>query len=138
MPVTFRCGPDGDLDLSNGGSNVVLDSDVELASYVLQHAREQLWLFAGENYLDTREGFPYFQVVQNRPDIQFLRSLYVRGFKAVPGVADVKRIGVGPIAPGSRLCPVDADLALTDGTILPNVAYLVPWVPSQSGGAVNK
>jgi hypothetical protein len=136
MPVTLRCNPSGDFDLSNGGANVVLDSNEELPAYVVQHAREQLSLFAGENYLDQREGFPYFQVVQNRPDMAFLRSLYVRGLKAVPGVADVKQIGVGPITPGSRLCPVDADLALTDGTILPNVAYLVPWMPSQSGGAI--
>lgn len=132
--MTIACNPSGDWDLSSANL-VPLDSDASLSAYVAQHIPECLSLFAGENYLDTREGFPYFRVVQGRPDLALLRSLYLRAIKAVPGVADVGNVVLAFDSRARMLSVAAGPVTLTDGTVLPNVAFLVPWIATQSGGA---
>lgn len=132
--MTIKCTASGDLDISSANL-VPLDSSVDLAAYVAQHVPECLSLFAGENYLDTREGFPYFRVAQTRPDMALLRSLYLRAIKAVPGVADVGSVVLAYDGRTRTLSVSAGPLTLTSGAVLPNVAFLVPWIATQSGGA---
>lgn len=93
-------------------------------------------MFAGEWYLDTREGIPYFRIVSTRPDISLLRSLFRRAVLAVPGVADVTRIAL--VFDGrARELTVTIDATLTDGTVVTDVPFLVPWIVTNSGaGAI--
>ena len=90
-------------------------------------------MFAGEWFLDTREGIPYFRIVSERPDMSLLRSLFRRALLAVPGVADVGRISTA-FEGRTRLLSVVADnVTLTDGEVIPEVPFLVPWIVTNTG-----
>lgn len=127
-PQTFNRQANGDLSLDGGG----LSLTATLAEYVRWHIQECLSLFAGEWYLDTREGIPYFKVVQGRPDLALLRSLYRRAVLAVPGVADVTRIDL-QFDGATRELAVLIDCTLTDGEVITAAPYLVPWVITNAG-----
>lgn len=127
-PRTYKQTPGGDLDVSSGS----LEVTSTLKEYVQVHAGECLALFAGEWFLDTREGIPYFKIVSTRPDMNLLRSLYRRALLAVPGVADVPRIALA-FDGKTRTLTVTADVALTDGTVITAVPYLVPWIVTNTG-----
>lgn len=128
IPQTFARDASGDLSLAGGS----LSLTTTLKDYVVAHIAECLSMFAGEWYLDTREGVPYFQIVSNRPDLSLLRSLFRRAVLAVPGVADVKAISL--VFDGkTRALSVTVSVTLTDGEVLTNVPYLVPWIVTNNG-----
>ncbi len=128
-PQTFARDPStGFLSLAGGG----LSLTTTLKDYVIAHIAECLSMFAGEWYLDTREGIPYFKIVSTRPDMPLLRSLFQRGVAAVPGVGDVTRIDLA-FDGQTRTLTVVVSCVLTDGEVLTNVPYLVPWIVTNNG-----
>lgn len=131
-PRTFAQTPTGDLDITGGG----LALTTTLKEYVRLHIGECLSMFAGEWFLDTREGIPYFDVVSHRPDLRLLRSLFRRGVLAVPGVADVTRIDVA-FDSERRVLNVTVDAKLTTGDVITNVPYLVPWIVTNTGAGAS-
>jgi hypothetical protein len=127
-PVTFARDPSGDLSLDGAG----LSLTTTLRDYVIAHIAECLSMFAGEWYLDTREGIPYFKIISTRPDMALLRSLYTRAIDAVPGVASVLKIDL-TFDGKTRTLSVVASAQLTDGDVITNVPYLVPWIVTNTG-----
>lgn len=121
-PRTFARDGAGDLSLAGGG----LSLTTTLRAYVVAHIAECLSMFAGEWFLDTREGIPYFQIVSTRPDLALLRSLFRRAVLAVPGVADVTSIDLVFDGP-TRNLTVTISATLTDGDVITAVPFLVPW-----------
>lgn len=107
-----------------------------LQDYVVAHIAECLSMFAGEWYLDTREGIPYFTIVSTRPDLSLLRGLFRRAVLAVPGVGDVTGIALS-FDGKHRALTVVISATLTDGTVLTNVPYLVPWIVTNSGAGAS-
>jgi hypothetical protein len=131
-PQTFARDASGDLSLEGAG----LSLTTTLRDYVIAHIAECLSMFAGEWYLDTREGIPYFKVVSTRPDMALLRSLFRRAVLAVPGVADVTAIAL--VFDGkTRTLSVTISATLTDGDVLTNVPYLVPWIVTNTGAGAS-
>ncbi len=128
-PRTFQRDPStGFLSLAGGS----LTRTSTLKDYVQIHIAECLGLFAGEWFLDTREGIPYFRIVSERPDMRLLRSLFRRAVLAVPGVADVTRIALSFDGP-TRVLSVTVDATLTDGEVITARPYLVPWIVTNTG-----
>lgn len=128
-PQTLARDPSGDLSLV--GANLSLTTTLQ--DYVIAAIAERLSMFAGEWYLDTREGVPYFKIVSTRPDMSLLRSLFRRAILGVPGVQDVTRIDL-TFDGRTRGLSVLANCTLTDGTVITDVPYLVPWVITNSDG----
>lgn len=125
-PQTIARDPaTGDLAIVNG--SIQLTST--LAEYVVAAIQERLSMFAGEWYLDTREGVPYFRIVSERPDVRLLRSLFRRAVLAVPGVDDVTLLEV-EFQSRTRDLLVTIDVTLTDGEVLTDVPFIVPWTPT--------
>jgi hypothetical protein len=118
----------GFVSLVGGG----LSTTTTLKDYVICAIASRLSMFAGEWYLDTREGVPYFKIVSTRPDMALLRSLYRRAVLAVPGVSDVTNVQLS-FDGRTRGLSVVISCTLTDGDVITNVPYLVPWIVTNSG-----
>jgi hypothetical protein len=132
-PQTLARDPStGYLSLAGG----TLSLTTTLRDYCLVAIGEKLRMFAGEWYLDTREGIPYFKIVSTRPDIPLLRSLFRRAVLAVPGVADVTSIGLN-FDGKTRTLSVAVSCTLTDGDVITDVPYLVPWIVTDLSGSGN-
>jgi hypothetical protein len=126
-PQTFVRDSAGKLAIVNGS----LQLTTTLQDYVLAAIQERVAMFAGEWFLDKREGIPYFKIVSERPDLGLLRSLYRRAVAAVPGVADVTRCEVTFDSPRRELT-VLVDCTLTDGEVITAQPYIVPWISTGS------
>lgn len=129
-PQTFVRDAAGKLAIVNGS----LQLTTTLKDYVLAAIQERVSLFAGEWFLDAREGIPYFRIVSERPDLGLLRSLYRRAVAAVPGVGDVTRCEV-TFDSARRHLTVLVDVTLTDGEVVTNQPYIVPWISTGSVSA---
>lgn len=126
-PQTFVRDSAGKLAIVNGS----LQLTTTLKDYVVAAIKERVSMFAGEWYLDTREGIPYFRVVSERPDLRLLKSLYRRAVLAVPGVADITLCELSFDGPRRELT-VLIDCTLTDGEVITNQPYIVPWIATGS------
>jgi hypothetical protein len=86
MPV-FRIIPAGDLELKKGNF-VFLDGP----DFVRQKLAVRFKFFAGEWFLDKRQGIPYFRdVYRKNPDLDLIRSLFRRVILTCPGIASCSR-----------------------------------------------
>ena len=126
-PQTFARDSGGKLAITNGS----LQLTTTLKEYVLAAIQERVSMFAGEWFLDTREGIPYFKIVSERPDLRLLKSLYRRAVLAVPGVADVTLLEVSFDGPRRNLT-VLIDCTLDDGEVITSQPYIVPWIATGS------
>lgn len=102
----------GDLAIVAGQLVLVKDPVVECAHKI----RNTLLLFAGEWFLDTRLGIPWFQVVlQKNPDIDSIRRLLSSAIKeASPLVQEVIRLDLEEI-PALRTLTVRFEVRTTAG-----------------------
>jgi hypothetical protein len=86
---------EGDLVVDNG--DLVLTYDLES---IRQDVRARLRFFAGEWFLNTDEGVPYFEnVLVKNPDQSLLRTVFrdiILGARGVTGVPEMKLDYEGP------------------------------------------
>lgn len=107
-----------DLDLSSG--NLVLVQDSDIKTIAAQKIQDVLNLFQGEWFLDTTQGFPWFQSVlgQKVPDIGIIHTLFVSKVKTVDHVSDVKDL-VFDFDKANRKLTWDFVAVLTTGDTIP-------------------
>lgn len=93
--AVLRLIPAGDLAIE-GGDVVVLGKTPETrVQYMRQKiaARFKFWL--GEWFLDQREGVPYYRdVFVKNPNLDLIRSLFLKLLRETPGVLDVPEFKV--------------------------------------------
>lgn len=94
MAVT-RTIPAGDLALENGDLLVLGRTPTTRVQYMRQKIAARFKFFTGEWFLDEREGVPYFRdVFVKNPNLDLIRSLFLRLLRETPGVLDVQEFKV--------------------------------------------
>lgn len=88
----FRLDPEShDLSLDAGGRLEYVEGDEATA----QEIKTRLLFFKGENFLDLREGVPYYtEILIKGVDLGRVRALIRSVIASVPGVVDVPVIEV--------------------------------------------
>ncbi|HVJ27424.1 MAG TPA: hypothetical protein VM493_07760 [Vicinamibacterales bacterium] len=77
--------PEGDLALENG--NFVW---IEGSSLVRQNIASRFSFYAGEWFLDLREGVPYYRdILVKSPDRLVVRSIFEQVLRSTPGVTEI-------------------------------------------------
>lgn len=116
----------GDLYVSETGAVALLS---EYAATVRQRLAIRLQLFAGEWFLNTRLGVPYYRdaLVKN-PNFTVVRTLLRSTVLRDPDVVDVPRMEMSLLG---RTLSVDFDATLRDGSVLsvvyPPAIATAPW-----------
>ena len=76
-----------DLALDASNSMAVASEPLSMA----QDAANNIRLFAGELYLDTTQGIPYFsQILGQSPPLALMKQYFVQAALKVPGVTSAK------------------------------------------------
>ena len=110
IPRDFKQTPDGDWDLSLG-----LRRTDTLTEFVTLKIPEALNFYAGEWFLDTRKGVPYFEYIWGqRPDLGLVQTIYRKALTAITGVDTVVSLVVTFDAP-ERAIRVTAAVRLVSG-----------------------
>lgn len=88
--AVFRTIPAGDLALE-GGTFVELGKTAETrVQYIRQQLSARFKFFAGEWFLDLRQGIPYYRdVFVKNPNFDLIRALFLRVVRQMPGVLSV-------------------------------------------------
>jgi hypothetical protein len=88
--AVLRTIPTGDLALENGDVVVLgLVTDTRVR-YIRQKIVTRFKFFYKEWFLDQRQGLPYYRdVFTKTPNLDLIRSLYLRVLRDTPGVLDV-------------------------------------------------
>ena len=82
----FKLDTDHDLALDSGGRFEFVSGDEATG----QEVATRLLFFRGENFLDSREGVPYFQeIFQKGTDPARVRALIRATIQSVPAIVDV-------------------------------------------------
>jgi hypothetical protein len=117
MAVTRKI-PGGDLVLT-GGTLVVLGYTAETRlQYIRQKIAARFKFYLGEWFLDQRQGTPYYRdVFTKNPDLQLIRSLFVRIVRETPGVLDVPEFEL-VYDPAARSVGFSFAAVATDGDIV--------------------
>lgn len=88
--AVIRIVPAGDLAIEAGDVVVLGKTPETRVQYMRQKiaARFKFWL--GEWFLDQREGVPYYRdVFVKNPNLDLIRSLFLKLLRETPGVLDV-------------------------------------------------
>lgn len=111
IPFSFLTDPStGDLDVSQG-----LRFTPDLRTYVVQRLDENLSFFAGEWFLDFREGVPYWErVIGAKPDLAIVDTLYRRAILQTTGVGELKKMSL-VFDRANRTLKPSFECATTDG-----------------------
>lgn len=87
----FKLDTNHDLSLDDGGRLEFVEDDAA----TIQEIGTRLRLLRGENFLDLREGVPYFtEILIKGVDVARVRSLIRQTIASVPGVVDVPVVDV--------------------------------------------
>ncbi len=116
MAVT-RTIPAGDLALE-GGDLVVLGKTPETrVQYMRQKIASRFKFFVGEWFLDEREGVPYYRdVFVKNPNLDLIRSLFLKLLRETPGVLAVPEFKVA-FDPAGRIGTFTFRATVTDGEV---------------------
>ncbi len=110
----FKLDSTGDLDTSNG--DVV---GVTGARALLQNIRIRFFFFFGEWFLDTRQGFPWFQeVFVKAPDIARITFQMKQLLKTTVGVSSVTEFEFGDVNAATRQVRVRFKVVLDTGLVV--------------------
>ncbi len=114
IPFSFLTDPStGDIDVSQG-----LRFTPDQRTYVVQRLDENLSYFAGEWFLDLREGVPYWErIIGAKPDLGLIDTLYRRAILATPGVASIKFLRL-EFDRATRTLKPSFEATMTDGTTI--------------------
>lgn len=89
MAVT-RTIPAGDLALEGGTFVELGRTDETRVRYIRQVLATRFKFFLGEWFLDQRQGAPFYRdVFVKNPNMDLIRSLFLRICRTTPGVLDV-------------------------------------------------
>ena len=103
---------DGDFDLSSRGWQITTD----LQTLAIQTIRGRVLMFLGEWFLDTRQGFPWFEIVfVKAPDLQVIRLLLRQAILTAPMVASLSKSEVA-FDPSTRILTYSFEAKLNDGS----------------------
>lgn len=109
---TFQQTVDGDLALVNGQLNLTTNQ----ATHIAHSLRNRLRFFAGEWFLDTRLGVPYFQLVLvKNPDVDVIRRLLVSVITETSPLIEIQSLDL-EITP-ERVLLVTFQLRVAEDTI---------------------
>lgn len=112
--MDLALGADGDIDLLDGDFRLLEGADA-----VVQHLRCRLKLVLGEYFLDTRLGFPWFQIVfVKRPNLMLIRAAFRRLILSTPGIIALLELSL-TLHGAERTLEVKARAVGIDGTIIP-------------------
>lgn len=107
-----------DLRLTDGQVSLVDGADA-----VVQHIKIRLQFFAGEWFLDLREGLPYFQeILVKGPNLGRIRALFRATILETPGVLLVDRLDLD-LDSSTRNLDVTFRATLEDGTAIDSADY---------------
>lgn len=145
MTITFAINPFGQgvwgggslITPSSAIANTVSGNAVELAidfatgdlvypvqfvsglDAIAQRLRARLRFFAGEWFLDTRLGIPYFdQILVKNPKLSVINAIFRKVLRTTPGVASVDSLSVSISNRARREGSIDFQARLDDGLIL--------------------
>jgi hypothetical protein len=114
IPFSFLTDPStGDIDVSQG-----LRFTPDQRTYVVQRLDENLSYFAGEWFLDLREGVPYWErIIGAKPDLGLIDTLYRRAILATPSVASIEFLRL-EFDRATRTLKPSFEATMTDGTTI--------------------
>lgn len=125
--AVLRIIPAGDLALEMGDVVVLGLSTETRVAYIRQKLSVRFRFFLGEWFLDLRQGVPYYRdVFVKNPNLDLIRSLFIRVVRETPGVLDVPTFSLA-YDPEQRRLSFDFE-ALVDGgeiTVKPEDADFV-------------
>lgn len=88
----------------------------DIPTLAVQDIRGRMLLFLGEWFLDTRQGFPWFELVfVKAPDLRAIRLLMMRAISSSPWVSSISRSEIS-FQPDSRVLTYFFEAKLTDGS----------------------
>lgn len=101
---------------------------------ITQRLRARLRFFAGEWFLDTRLGVPYFDLVLiKNPRLPIINAIISKVLRTTPGVASVDSVSVAIVDRAKRVGAVNFNATLDDGLVL--TAADEPFIIASPGGA---
>ena len=116
--AVIRIIPAGDLALENGDLVVLGLTATTRVQYIRQKIAARFKFFLGEWFLDLRQGIPYFRdVLVKNPNLQVIRSLFLRVLRRTPGVLSVARFFLS-YDPSTRQLRFDFQAVVTDGVVV--------------------
>ncbi len=116
MAVT-RTIPAGDLAIENGDLVVLGKTPETRVQYMRQKIASRFKFFTGEWFLDQREGVPYYRdVFVKNPNLDLIRSLFLKLLRETPGVLDVPEFKVSFDA-ATRTGTFTFQAIVTDGEV---------------------
>jgi len=75
-----------DLAIDSGGRLRYVEDDAATA----QEIKTRILFFRGENFMDTREGVPYYEeILEKGVDLARVREIFRKVIQSVPAVVDV-------------------------------------------------
>lgn len=88
--MDWKLDTDGDLYLDDSGSAVNLTG----ADAIAQHISIRLRMFLGEWFLDTREGVPWFDLMEKGASTTRIRAVVREVITKTPGVGSLDELDV--------------------------------------------
>ncbi len=100
-----------------------------LQEYAAIRLQENLSLFLGEWFLDTRQGLPYFRVIiGQRYDAAAVDSMFRRGALGSPGVASVDQL-ISRFDRKTRVLSIPSfKIRLKDGSLITQNQLQIPFI----------
>lgn len=110
---SIRIGSDNDLLFTNNNLTLLTGRD-EIA----QVLRQELRVFAGEWFLDTREGIPYFEdILRKAPDPARIDSIFKDKILSSPGVIELLQFNLELGGESGRTLTLQFSARTSDGII---------------------
>ena len=116
--AVLRTIPAGDLDILNGDLVVLGETPETHLAYMRQKIAARFKFFLGEWFLNLNEGVPYYRdVFGKNPNLDLVRSLFLRLLRETPGVLDVASFSLS-YDPRARTLGFDFQAVVTGGNIV--------------------
>lgn len=116
--AVVRIIPAGDLALENGNLVWLGTTPETRVQIVRQKIAARFRFFVGEWFLDLREGIPYYRdVLVKNPNLDLIRSLFLRVLRQTPGVLDVPSFSLD-YDPSARRLSFDFEAKVSDGEVV--------------------
>lgn len=126
-----------DLQLDDQGDITILAGDLEIVSgidWIAQDIEQQMQFFSGEWFLDTTQGFPYFQfVLVKNPNLDIIQALFQDKICQISGVKELNGFQFGYDG-NTRSVTIDLQAKTTNGQVIKPQAQ-IGLTTSTSGGS---